>query len=130
AAPRVDPFADVRDAGALLQRAGFALPVADIESVTVRYATMFDLMRDLRAMGAASALTERSRRPATRKLFMRPAEIYQDRFSERDGRSGASSAAIWLSGWAPRESQHTPLRPGSGKVSPKSVLSPGGTNSG
>lgn len=130
AAPRVDPFADVRDAGALLQRAGFALPVADIESVTVRYATMFDLMRDLRAMGAASALTERSRRPATRKLFMRAAEIYQDRFSDPDGRIRASFDIIWMSGWAPHESQQKPLRPGSGKVSLKSVLSPGGKKSG
>lgn len=130
AAPRVDPFADVRDAGALLQRAGFALPVADIESVTVRYATMFDLMQDLRAMGAASALIERSRRPATRRLFMRAAEIYQDRFSDPDGRIRASFDIIWLSGWAPHESQQKPLRPGSAQVSLKSVLSPGAEESG
>ena len=68
ASPRVIPFADVRDAGALLQRAGFALPVADVETVTVRYATMFGLMADLRAMGAANALLARSRRPATRRI--------------------------------------------------------------
>ncbi|MCT7377476.1 methyltransferase domain-containing protein [Chelativorans salis] len=125
AAPRVSPFADVRDAGALLQRAGFALPVADLETVTVRYDTMFDLMRDLRAMGAANALTERSRRPATRRLFLRAAEIYQERFADPDGRIRATFNIVWLSGWAPHTSQQKPLKPGSAKVSLKSVLSGG-----
>lgn len=117
AAPRVIPFADVRDAGALLQRAGFALPVADIETLTVRYDTMFDLMRDLRAMGAASALAQRSRRPATRALFMRAAEIYAERFCDPDGRVRATFNIVWMSGWAPHESQQKPLKPGSGRVS-------------
>lgn len=124
AAPRVSPFADVRDIGALLQRAGFALPVADIETVTVRYETMFDLMRDLRAMGATNALAERSRRPATRHLFLRAAEIYQEQFSDPDGRIRATFNTIWMSGWTPHESQQKPLKPGSGKVSLKTVLSP------
>ncbi|TIP78815.1 MAG: SAM-dependent methyltransferase, partial [Mesorhizobium sp.] len=76
ASPRVIPFTDVRDAGALLQRAGLALPVADVETVTVRYDSLFGLMADLRAMGETSALIDRSRRPGTRKLFARVAEIY------------------------------------------------------
>ncbi|WP_028035911.1 methyltransferase domain-containing protein [Chelativorans sp. J32] len=124
ATPRVSPFADVRDVGALLQRAGFALPVADLETVTVRYSTMFDLMRDLRAMGAANALCERSRRPATRSLFLRAAEIYQERFADPDGRIRATFNIVWLSGWAPHESQQKPLRRGSARISLKSVLSP------
>ncbi|WEX09013.1 methyltransferase domain-containing protein [Chelativorans sp. AA-79] len=124
ATPRVSPFADVRDAGALLQRAGFALPVADLETVTVRYDTMFDLMRDLRAMGAANTLVERSRRPAARGLFLRAAKIYQEQFSDPDGRIRATFNVVWLSGWAPHESQQKPLKPGSAKVSLTNVLSP------
>ncbi|MEO3389338.1 methyltransferase domain-containing protein [Mesorhizobium sp. CAU 1741] len=120
--PRVFPFTDVRDAGALLQRAGFALPVADHESVTVRYDSMFDLMRDLRAMGATNTLAARSRRPASRALFMRAAQIYAERFSDPDGRIRATFATIWLSGWAPHASQQQPLKPGSGKVSLAKVL--------
>ena len=120
--PRIFPFADVRDAGALLQRAGFALPVADHESVTVRYDDMFALIRDLRAMGATNALAARSRRPASRALFMRAAEIYSERFSDPDGRIRATFATIWFSGWAPHASQQKPLKPGSGKVSLAKVL--------
>jgi len=122
ASPRVYPFADVRDAGGLLQRAGFSLPVTDVETMTVRYNTMFDLMRDLRAMGATSALVERSRKPASRKLFLRAAEIYQDRFSDPDGRVRATFNIIWMSGWAPHESQQKPLKPGSAAVSLANVL--------
>ena len=124
ASPRVHPFADVRDAGGLLQRAGFALPVTDHETVTVRYDSMFALIRDLRAMGATSILAERSRKPATRALFMRAAEIYAERFSDPDGRVRATFSTIWLSGWAPHASQQKPLRPGSGKVSLTKVLGP------
>ena len=113
ASPRVFPFADVRDVGALLQRAGFALPVADIETVTVRYDSMFALMRDLRAMGATNSLLARSRRPASRALFLRAAEIYAERFSDPDGRVRATFSTIWVSGWAPHESQRKPLKPGS-----------------
>jgi SAM-dependent methyltransferase len=125
ASPRVFPFADVRDAGALLQRAGFALPVADIETVTVRYETMFGLMRDLRAMGAANALVARSRKPASRALFMRAAEIYAERFSDDDGRIRATFSTIWLSGWAPHASQQKPLARGSATVSLTQVLGKG-----
>lgn len=117
ASPRVMPFTDVRDAGALLQRAGFALPVADVELVTVRYATLFNLMADLRGMGATSALVDRSRRPGTRALFARAAQIYAERFSDPDGRIRATFSLVWLSGWAPHASQQKPLKPGSAKVS-------------
>lgn len=122
ASPRVMPFTDVRDAGALLQRAGFALPVADVETVTVRYQSMFGLLRDLRAMGATSTLLDRSRKPATRRLFARAAEIYAERFSDPDGRIRATFALVWLSGWAPHASQQQPLKPGSGQVSLAKVL--------
>nr|WP_230980130.1 methyltransferase domain-containing protein [Oryzicola mucosus] len=122
ASPRILPFTDVRDAGALLQRAGFALPVADLETVTVRYGTMFSLMRDLRAMGAANALVDRSRKPATRALFMRAAEIYAERFSDPDGRIRATFSFVWFSGWAPHASQQKPLKPGSATLSLKQAL--------
>jgi SAM-dependent methyltransferase len=127
ASPRVIPFTDVRDAGALLQRAGLALPVADVETVTVRYDTLFDLTADLREMGETSALTDRSRRPGARKLFARAAEIYAERFSDADGRIRASFSVVWMSGWAPDASQQKPLKPGSAKVSLKTILeNPGG----
>jgi len=122
ASPRVIPFTDVRDAGALLQRAGLALPVADVETVTVRYANLFALMADLRAMGETSALADRSRRPGTRRLFARAAEIYAERFSDPDGRIRASFSMVWMSGWAPDASQQKPLKPGSAKVSLKAIL--------
>jgi len=115
ASPRVIPFADVRDVGALLQRAGFALPVADSETYTVRYASLFDLLKDLRAMGMTNPLAARSRRPLTRRFFVRAAEIYAERFSDPDGRIRATFSIIYLSGWAPHESQQKPLAPGSAK---------------
>jgi len=120
--PRVIPFADVRDVGALLQRAGFALPVADVETYTVRYDSIFPLMRDLRHMGMANPLTGRSRTPPGRKLFVRAGEIYTERFSDPDGRIRATFSIIYVSGWAPHDSQQKPLRPGSAKVSLASVL--------
>ena len=83
AAPRIAPFAEVRSLGALLQRAGFALPVVDQDRLTVRYADPFALMRDLRAMGASNALVERSRRPLRRDVLFRAAAIYRDRFADR-----------------------------------------------
>jgi SAM-dependent methyltransferase len=122
ASPRVAPFADVREAGALLQRAGFALPVTDVEQLVVRYDGMFNLMRDLRMMGATNALSARSRRPATRRFFARAAQIYAERFSDPDGRVRATFSIIWMSGWAPHASQQKPLRPGSAKVSLASAL--------
>lgn len=114
--PRVAPFAAVREAGALLQRAGFALPVADTETLTVRYADPFGLMRDLRAMGMTNALTERRRTPLRRGTLLRAAEIYADRFSDPDGRVRATFEVLWLSGWAPDASQQKPLRPGSAQT--------------
>lgn len=122
ASPRVIPFTDVRDAGALLQRAGLALPVTDVETVTVRYDSLFGLLADLRAMGETSPLVDRSRRPGTRKLFARAAEIYAERFSDADGRVRASFSIVWMSGWAPDASQQKPLKPGSAKVSLKTIL--------
>ncbi|MER8537036.1 class I SAM-dependent methyltransferase [Mesorhizobium sp. M1005] len=127
ASPRVIPFTDVRDAGALLQRAGLALPVADVDTITVRYDSLFGLVADLRAMGETSALVDRSRRPGTRALFARAAEIYAERFSDSDGRVRASFSVVWMSGWAPDASQQKPLKPGSAKISLKTILeNPGG----
>lgn len=122
ASPRILPFTDVRDAGALLQRAGLALPVADVETVVVRYDTLFDLAADLRAMGETSPLIDRSRRPGSRRLFARAAEIYAERFSDPDGRVRAGFSIVWMSGWAPDASQQKPLKPGSAKVSLKAIL--------
>ena len=114
--PRVAPFADVRDMGALLQRAGFALPVTDIDRVTVRYASAFALMADLRRMGATNPLVERRRVPLRRATLMRMADIYAARFSDPDGRVRATFELVWLSGWAPDESQQQPLKPGSAQT--------------
>lgn len=114
--PRVAPFADVREMGGLLQRAGFALPVTDAELVTVRYPDAFALMRDLRAMGLTNALVERRRTPLRRETLLRMAALYAERFSDPDGRVRASFEFVWLSGWAPHESQQRPLRPGSAKA--------------
>lgn len=120
--PRIIPFTDVRDCGALLQRAGFALPVVDAETYTVRYDTMFALMRDLRHMGMANPLCARSRKPATRALFLRAAQIYADRYSDPDGRIRASFCVLYLSGWKPHESQQKPLSPGSATTSLAAAL--------
>jgi len=114
--PRVAPFADLRDIGGLLQRAGFALPVADSEIVRVRYANAFALMRDLRAMGLTNALNDRRRTPLKRGTLMRAAEIYAERFADPDGRIPATFEIVWLSGWTPHESQQKPLAPGSAKM--------------
>ncbi len=113
--PRVAPFADLRELGALLQRADFALPVADSDRIAVRYATPFALMQDLRRMGATNALIERRRAPLKRATLMRMAEIYRERFADADGRVRATFEIVWLSGWAPHESQQKPLKPGSAK---------------
>jgi SAM-dependent methyltransferase len=114
--PRVAPFADVRDMGSLLQRAGFALPVTDIDRFTVRYASPFALMADLRRMGATNPLVERRRVPLRRATLMRMADIYAARFSDPDGRVRATFEFVWLSGWVPHESQQQPLKPGSAKT--------------
>ena len=111
--PRVAPFANARALGGLLQRAGFALPVVDVDTLVVRYADLFALMRDLRAFGAANALVERSRKPLRRAVLARAADFYAERFADPDGRLRATFETIWLTGWAPHESQPKPLRPGS-----------------
>jgi SAM-dependent methyltransferase len=111
--PRVAPFADVREMGALLQRAGFALPVVDNERLVVRYDSAFALIHDLRRMGATNSLHERRRKPIRRATFLRLAEIYGQRFADADGRLRASFEIVWLSGWAPHENQQKPLKPGS-----------------
>jgi SAM-dependent methyltransferase len=116
ASPRVAPFADVRDLGGLLQRAGFALPVADSEVLRVRYADPFGLMQDLRLMGLSNTLVHRRRTPLRRATLMRAAAIYTERFADPDGRIPATFEIVWLSGWAPHESQQKPLRPGSAKM--------------
>jgi SAM-dependent methyltransferase len=113
--PRVAPFPDVRDMGGLLQRAGFALPVTDVDRVTARYDSPISLMHDLRRMGATNTLLERNRRPLKRATLTRMAEIYAERFADRDGRIRATFEIIWLSGWAPHASQQKPLAPGSAR---------------
>jgi SAM-dependent methyltransferase len=114
--PRVIPFADGRDVGALLQRAGFALPVVDSERTTVRYADLMDLVRDLRRLGAANPLLARSRLPLRRATLARLDAIYRENFADPDGRLRVTVEVIWLSGWAPHASQQQPLRPGSAKA--------------
>jgi SAM-dependent methyltransferase len=115
--PRVAPFADLRDIGALLQRAGLALPVTDVDRVVVRYDSAFALMHDLRRMGATNILLERRRAPTRRATMLRMAQIYAERFADADGRIRATFDIVWLSAWAPHDSQPKPLRPGSAKVS-------------
>ena len=124
--PRVAPFADVRDMGGLLQRAGFALPVADSEVLAVRYDSLFSLMADLRAMGATNTLVARSRVPTRRAVFERAAALYATRFADADGRIRATFEIVSLSGWSPHESQKKPARRGSATVSLASVLGGGG----
>jgi SAM-dependent methyltransferase len=113
--PRVAPFADLRELGALLQRAGFALPVTDVDRVTVRYDSVFGLMADLRRMGATNALNARRRAPLKRATLLCMAEIYAARFADADGRVRATFEIVWLSGWAPHPDQRQPLKPGSAK---------------
>jgi len=115
--PRVAPFADLRDVGTLLQRAGFALPVTDVDRVVVRYDSAFALMADLKQMGATNILIERRRAPTRRATLLRMAQIYSERFADPDGRIRATFDIIWLSGWAPHVSQQQPLKPGSAKAS-------------
>jgi NADH dehydrogenase [ubiquinone] 1 alpha subcomplex assembly factor 5 len=113
ASPRVAPFADVRDLGALLQRAGLALPVVDSQTLTVTYSDPLALMRELKGMGASNVLAARRRAPVTRRLLLRAAEIYAERFAAADGRVPATFEILTLTAWAPDPSQPQPLRPGS-----------------
>ena len=113
---RVSPFADALDAAGLLQRAGFALPVADADRVVVRYAHPLRLIADLKAMGETNVLTERSRKPLSRAVLARACEIYAERFSDPDGRVRATFDLVIMTGWAPHPDQQKPLRPGSAKM--------------
>ncbi len=112
ASPRVSPFADVRDYGALLQRAGFALPVADAETLTLTYPSPRELMREIRALGGGNVLLARSKAPLPRRTLERAEDIYRARHSLPDGTVTATFEIVYLSGWSPHESQQKPLRPG------------------
>ncbi len=120
--PRLSPFADVRDLGGLLQRAGFALPVTDSDRVTVSYSDPFALMKELRGMGETNAVRDRKKTFSRRQTFLRAAEIYQDRFGDGEGRVPATFQVIYLTGWAPAPSQPQPLKPGSARTSLTAVL--------
>jgi SAM-dependent methyltransferase len=115
ASPRVAPFVDVRDMGTLLQRAAFALPVVDSDRLTVTYSDPLALMREIKAFGASNMLADRSRRPVTRRLLLRTAQIYQDRFGLPEGRIPATFEILTLTAWSPHESQQRPLKPGSAR---------------
>ena len=114
--PRVAPMAEIRDLGALLQRAGFALPVADVDRFTVEYQTPFHLMRDLRAMGEANMMTARRKTFTRRETMLKMAEIYARNYTLPSGRIGATFEIVYLTGWSPDASQQQPLRPGSAKT--------------
>lgn len=122
AAAYVSPYVDVRDAGGLLQRAGFALPVVDSETVTVSYDHMFALMHDLRGMGEGNALVHRRRTFAKRAVFMRAAELYQQDYADAEGRIPATFELVTLTAWTPHASQQQPARRGSGTVDLRDVL--------
>ncbi len=121
---RVAPFIPLADAGGLLQRAGLALPVTDIETHTVRYANPFALMQEIRALGASNPLADRPGKPMTPRLLAEAARAYAEDFSDADGRIRSTLEIIWMSGWAPHESQQKPLKPGSATVRLKDVLGP------
>ncbi len=123
ASPRVAPFADIRELGSLLQRAGFALPVVDADRMTVTYRDGMSLMRELKQMGLANALDQRSRTPVTRQMLARACAVYEHTFAAEDGRIPATFEIIYLTGWAPHESQQQPLRPGSAKARLADALS-------
>jgi SAM-dependent methyltransferase len=114
--PRVAPMGEIRDLGGLLQRAGFALPVADAERFDVTYATPLDLMRDLRAMGETNVMRARLAVPMRRDMMARACEIYTERFALPDGRIPATFEVLFLTGWAPAPGQQQPLRPGSARA--------------
>ncbi len=111
--PRVSPLIDVKDAGALLQRAGFALPVSDFDRIEVSYVNAFDLMKELRGMGETNAIHNRRKSFTRRETLLKAAELYQEKFSDSEGRINATFDVVYLAGWAPHTSQQKPLRPGS-----------------
>ena len=120
--PRVAPMGEIRELGALLQRAGFAMPVADTFAKTVTYKDMTHLMRDLQMMGESNALAQRRKTIAPRELFTKASAVYADNFSSDDGRIAATFEMVFLTGWAPDESQPKPLRPGSATTRLADVL--------
>lgn len=120
--PRISPFADLRDAAGLLQRAGFALPVADAETVTVTYPDMGKLMADLRAMGEGNAVLQRLKRPTRRTVLAHAAALYAARYGAEGGRITATFQVLFLTGWAPHDSQQKPQRRGSAKARLADVL--------
>jgi SAM-dependent methyltransferase len=122
ASPRVAPFADLANVGALLQRAGFALPVIDVDKVTVTYQDLPKLMVDLRGMGQSNSLIQRRKEPLRRATLMRASQIYQSEFADEEGRIKATFEIVFAAGWAPHGSQQQPLRPGSAKVSLSEAL--------
>jgi hypothetical protein len=113
---RISPFADAFDGAGLLQRAGFALPVADVDRVTVRYSHPIALLRDLRAMGETNVLLDRPRAPLSRAVLLRALALYVERFAQPDGKVPVTFEIITLTGWAPHENQQKPLKPGSAKM--------------
>jgi SAM-dependent methyltransferase len=116
ASPRVSPMAELRDAAGLLQRAGFALPVADLDELTLTYADPLALMRELRGLGETNALRLRPKGFMRRDVLFEAARLYAERFATPDGRVPATFQVIWFAGWAPHESQPKPLPRGSGKT--------------
>ena len=128
--PRIAPMAEIRDLGGLLQRAGLALPVADSRVLTVAYRDLFHLMADLRAMGETNALAARLHRPTRRAVFIRAAELYADAYPADTGGIQATFELIFLTGWAPHESQQKPLRPGSAAMSLEQALNAAGAKKG
>lgn len=111
--PRISPFVDIRDAGSLLQRAGFALPVTDVDTLTVTYDHALKLMQDLRAMGESNLIKERRKTFTPKAVLLRAAELYREHYADSDGRIPATFQIVYLTGWAPHENQQKPLRPGS-----------------
>jgi hypothetical protein len=115
--PRVSPFAEVADAAALMQRAGFALPVVDSETITVTYPDMLKLLGDLRGMSEANLVVDRLKRPTRRSVIAHAAALYAEDYAGPDGRLTATFQVLFLTGWSPHESQQKPLKPGSGETS-------------
>jgi len=115
--PRISPFADIRDMGGLMQRAGFALPVVDAETITVSYEHPLKLLKDLRGMGETNAVTERRLNFTRKETLMHAMSLYQDRYGDAEGRIPATFHVLYLSGWAPARTQQQPMKPGSGETS-------------